>query len=80
MKPDHRKWIVTTDGKRPVREIASDLIAAEMDVDQLLEELGVVTGSATDAAAAKLRGVAGVVDVSLDTPVDVGPPGSKDTW
>lgn len=73
-------WVITSDGRRPMHELAQDLAAAELTVGQILEELGVVIGRAPEAAAAKLRAVPGVVDVSPEEPIDVGPPGSSDTW
>jgi hypothetical protein len=79
-KSDHKSWVITTDRQRPMHEIAAELAAAELADGQVLDELGIVVGRATEAAAAKLRAVPGVVDVSPDEPVDVGPPGSGDTW
>lgn len=80
MRTDHRTWIITTDGSRPMHELARDLAAAGLEAGHVLEDIGVITGSATEAAAGRLRGVPGVLDVSPDQPVDVGPPGSNDTW
>ena len=68
--------IVTVSGDRPIHEVAKDLRAAGLGVDQVLEFTGTVTGSAQPQAADKLRGIPGVADVSVDHPVDIGPPGA----
>jgi len=61
-------------------EIANDLKEAGFSIGQVLEETGSITGQAGDEAAGKARSIAGVVDVSPDVPIDIGPPGSPDTW
>lgn len=75
-----KTWIITTGGSRPLADIAKDLAAAGLKSAQVLEAIGSITGSAGEDALAKLRKVRGVVDVSPDTPVDLGPPGSPETW
>lgn len=66
--------VVTTSGKRSVHDVARDLKDAGFEVDQVLDSINVVTGKGD---AGKLRSVADVVDVSGDTPIDIGPPGSS---
>jgi hypothetical protein len=75
-----KKWIITTNSDRSIHEIAKDLADAGLTGSQVLEEVGSITGSAGDKTVTKLRKVRGVVDVSPDFPVDVGPPDSSDTW
>jgi hypothetical protein len=75
-----KKLIVTTGGDRPIKEVAKELADAGLKDVQVLEEVGSITGSAEEEAVPKLRKVRGIVDVEQDVPVDVGPPGSKDTW
>lgn len=75
-----RTWIITTGGDRPIQNIAKDLAAAGLEDAQILQEIGSITGSAEDKAVEKLRKVNGVVDVSPESTIDVGPPGSSDTW
>lgn len=75
-----KKWIITTSGDRSIHEIAKDLADAGLTDSQVLEAVGSITGSAGAKAVAKLRKVRGVVDVSPDFPVDVGPPDSSETW
>ena len=69
--------VVTLTGGRPIHEVAGDLKAAGLSVDQVLTSTGIVTGSAHPEAVARLRKVRGVGDVSPDHPVDIGPPGSQ---
>ena len=78
--PQHKSWIVTTSGDRPVKDVAKDLKAAGFSVEQVLDEIGAITGSADDRVAEKARSVKGVTDVSPDTAIDIGPPGSPTTW
>jgi hypothetical protein len=78
--PNSKGWIVTTSGERPANDVAKDLKAKGFAVDQVLDEIGAITGAADDAVADKLRAVDGVVDVSPDTAIDIGPPDSPTTW
>jgi hypothetical protein len=78
--PEQKGWIVTTSADRPIHEITKDLKAAGFAVGQVLEEIGSITGAAGADALEKLRSIRGVVDVSPDTPVDIGPPDSPHTW
>jgi hypothetical protein len=74
-------FVVTTDRRRPIADVAKDLAAAGFEVDQSLDAIGVLTGKSSGKALKKLRGVSGVTDVSPEPPpVDVGPPGSDRTW
>ena len=66
--------VITISGDRPIHEVADDLRAAGLDVDQVLEAIGSVTGSAHSKNVARLRKIRGVADVSPDHPVDIGPP------
>jgi hypothetical protein len=77
---DEKGWIVTTSTDRPIDEITRDLKAAGFSVGQVLEEINSITGAAAETSVEKLRSIEGVVDVSPETPIDIGPPGSKDTW
>jgi len=71
-----RAVVVTLSGDRDVHEVVRDLKAAGLEIDNILAEIGVVTGSAAAGQLRKLREVRGVGDVSPDHPVDIGPPGS----
>jgi hypothetical protein len=72
-----QSMIITTSGKRPIRDVVRDLKAAGFDVEQTLEAINIVTGSAPADAKKALRSVKDVVDVSEDHPIDIGPPGSE---
>jgi hypothetical protein len=76
----NKTWIITTSGERSTKDVAKDLKAKGFAVDQVLDEIGAITGEADDALVAKLRGIDGVSDVSPDAPIDIGPPDSPTTW
>jgi hypothetical protein len=67
-----KKWIVTTSGDRSLNDIKKELTEVGFGVDQVLEDIGVITGTASDAK--RLRSISGVSDVSPDQEVDIGPP------
>ncbi|MBD0370925.1 MAG: hypothetical protein ICV60_08830 [Pyrinomonadaceae bacterium] len=69
-----KKLIVTTSGDRPLEDIKKELTEKGFTVGQVLKEIGIITGTGTDAAVKKLRTIKGVTDVSVDQPVDIGPP------
>jgi hypothetical protein len=73
-------WVVTTSSDRSIGDVAKDLSAAGFKVDQKLEAIGVITGQGDQKAVAKARTIRGVTDVSPEPKVDIGPPGSSDTW
>lgn len=75
-----KAWIVTISGPRPVNEVAKDLKAAGFVVDQVLDEIGSITGKADDGVVAKLRTIRGVADVSSEGEIDIGPPDAPTTW
>ena len=68
--------VITTSGNRSIKDVARDLKDAGFDVEEVLEAINVVTGKGKAGSEDKLRSVQGVVDVSEDHPVDIGPPGS----
>ncbi len=69
-------WIITTDGDRPVADIARDLERAGLAVTLVLDEIGCILGSADDGCLQALTAVRGVIDVAPDIGIDIGPPGS----
>lgn len=75
-----KTWIVTTGDDRPIDDVAKDLIDAGLKDLQILSEVGSITGSAEEDTVSKLRKVRGVKDVSQDISINIGPPGSRDTW
>jgi hypothetical protein len=75
-----RGWIVTTSGERSTKDVAKDLKAKGFAVEQVLDEIGAITGAADDTVAAKVRAIRGVADVSPDDAIDIGPPDAPTTW
>ena len=75
-KDAKQRLVITVSGDRPIHEVAADLRAAGLQVDQVLGAIGSVTGSTHPKNVKRLRRVRGVADVSSDHPVDIGPPGS----
>ena len=77
--PD-KKWIVTTSNDREMQDVVKDLEGAGFSISSVFDEIQSIAGSASDEAANKLRSIKGVVDVSPDEPIDIGPPDSPETW
>lgn len=77
---DKKRWIVTLSRSRPLSEVQRDLEAAGFKVGDVLEEIGIVTGSCADKEAGRLKTIDGVAAVEPETKVDIGPPGQTDTW
>lgn len=70
-----KKWVVTTDGQHGLSGITRKLEDAGFRVSEVLEAIGCLTGTASDAVAEKLRSVPGVLDISPEPPgIDIGPP------
>lgn len=75
-KKEKQRVVVTISGDRPIHDVTRDLKAAGLEVDQVLESIGSVTGSAPPDASKRLKRIPGVADVSADHPIDIGPPGA----
>lgn len=69
-----KKWIVTTSGDQSLSDVKKKLTESGFTVDQVLDEIGVITGTTSDDVVDRLRSVSGVADVSPDEQVDIGPP------
>ena len=78
--PEYKGWIVTTSADRPIGDIRRDLEAAGFSVTNMFEEIGSISGAASEETVSKLRTIKGVVDVSPDLPIDIGPPDAPETW
>lgn len=74
MTKGKKKWIVTTSGKKKLSYVKRKLSESGFSVDQVLDEIGVITGTCSDDDVDRLRKVAGVADVSPDEQIDIGPP------
>jgi hypothetical protein len=66
--------IVTVAKGRHINDVARDLKAAGLEVEGVLDAVGIVTGRAPAKSVARLRKVRGVSDVSPDHAVNIGPP------
>jgi hypothetical protein len=69
-----KRWAVTTSSDHPLSDVKKKLIESGFAVDQVLDEIGVITGTTSDDVAERLRSVPGVADVSPEPSVDIGPP------
>jgi hypothetical protein len=69
-----KKWIVTTSGERSLSEVKKQLTESGFAVEQVLDEIGIITGTSSDKDVERVRSVKGVADVSPDEKVDIGPP------
>ncbi len=78
--PTRRNWVVTISTDRPIKDIAKDLENAGFSVGNVNNEIQSITGAAAHESVKKLRKISGVIDVSPDTPIDIGPPDSPKTW
>lgn len=75
-----KRWVVTMSSDRSLDDVKKNLSESGFAVDQVLDEIGCITGSGSDDVAKKLRGIPGVADVSAETPIDIGPPDAPVTW
>lgn len=78
--PNIALWIITISDDQSISDIATRLSAEGLTIRDVLEEIGCITGSADDDTAERLKKVNGVVDISPDWQIDIGPPGSEETW
>ncbi|HWW74061.1 MAG TPA: hypothetical protein VNZ44_01625 [Pyrinomonadaceae bacterium] len=70
-----KRWIVTASGDRPLKDVKKELADEGFNVEDVLDEIGCITGQASEAVAEKLRSVRGVADVSPEPPpINIGPP------
>lgn len=76
---NEKRWIVTLVEGAALPDVRRRLADAGFDVDQVLDEIGVVTGRGDDDVAAKLRGIEAVEDVSPEGEIGISPPDS-DLW
>lgn len=76
-----KKWIVTTSGERSIDDVQKELREKGFKVDEVYDEIGSIIGEADDDdVVSDVRNITGVADVSPNEPIDIGPPGSDDTW
>ena len=75
-KTKKQSLIITLSKDRPIGEVTNDLKAHGLEVEGVLDAIGIVTGNARVDRISALRKVPGVADVSHDHKVDIGPPGA----
>ncbi|OQP40899.1 hypothetical protein A4H97_14940 [Niastella yeongjuensis] len=75
----NKKWIVTTSNK-DLDEIKKQLDENGFAVNQVMTEIGCISGTASEEVVNKLRTLPGVTDISPDTDINIGPPDSPVTW
>lgn len=75
-----KKWVVTLASDRPVSEVSNELTKTGFDIDQVLDQIGCITGTASDEVARKLRKVPGVADVSPESTIQLPPSDESITW
>ena len=73
-------WLITISSDQPINEVATRLSEEGLTIKDILEEIGCITGSADDVTAERLKHIQGVVDIAPDIQIDVGPPGTDETW
>ncbi len=77
-----KKLIITTSGKRSMKEISKDLTDKGFYVDQVFDAIGSISGKVNDEKVIdKIKKVKGVTDVSPEHPdIDIGRPDDSETW
>jgi hypothetical protein len=73
-KADLKEWVVTLAPDTAAATASAALARAGLHVDQVLAEIGVITGRGAASAGAALRRVPGVTDVAEQAVIDIGPP------
>jgi hypothetical protein len=76
----HHHWIITLS---PGARLSAVLLALEDEgfaVAEVFEAIGSIAGAASEDVARRAREIPGVVDVSPDSPIDIGPPDSPVAW
>jgi hypothetical protein len=77
---DEKRWVITTSGDQSLSDIRKTVVDSGFKVDQVFSEIGLITGVAEDEVVKKVRSINGVVDVSPEQSVNIGPPDSPVTW
>ena len=80
MAKSKKKWIVTMTGDRSLGDVKKKLTETGFSVEQVLDQIGSITGSASDEVAERLREIPGVADVSPDTDIQLPPSDEEETW
>ncbi len=73
-------WVITISSDCPIAQTVQELTKAGCSVQDVLAEIGVVIARCDGNSVPALRQLSGVIDVSPETKIDVGPPNSPVTW
>ena len=68
--------VITVKSGHDIHAVATQLAQAGLQVQDTLEAIGSITGSAQDKDIARLKSVPGVADVSESAPIQLNPPGT----
>ena len=71
-----KQYVVTLAPGSDAQRTATELRTRGLTVDNVMHEIGIISGAADDAAVANLREAAGVLDVSESGEVHLPPPES----
>jgi hypothetical protein len=69
-----KEWVVTLAPDTAAGPVSAALTRAGLQVEQVLTEIGVITGRGASGLGGKLRRVLGVADVAEHAAIDIGPP------
>jgi hypothetical protein len=75
-----QRWIVTVDPQENPETVAERLRAQGFEVEQILAEVGSITGFVPKHKVPELRPVPGVVAIEPDVEIQLPPPDSSPTW
>jgi len=67
-------WTVTIAPGTSIHEVAASLRDSGLTITDVFDAIGVINGHASNATLPKLQGVSGVVDVSPNLDINIGPP------
>jgi hypothetical protein len=68
--------VITVKPGHDIHAVAAQLAQAGLQVQDKLEAIGSITGSAQDKDVPQLKGVPGVADISESVPIQLNPPGT----
>lgn len=72
-----KQYIVTFDPSADPDSVAEDLRSNGLEVDNVMREIGIISGAADDGKLSALRGARSVLDISESGTVGVPPPDSE---
>lgn len=70
---NHQTWLVSVDLQADVASVARMLSERGFKLKEVHSEISCITGVASEEDIPSLRKITGVLDISPDVPIDVGP-------